>query len=114
MLWLILWLTPYAEPAKPIVDTVDHIEFNCLFDAKGRHVLNQIILWERGHVVHWQLAQPYDVPIPNGVRTFRSGVYREYRYRYGTLHTITDDDPEQMDLLKLPKHERRGLRPETR
>lgn len=86
-------------------------EVNHYYDDCGRHVFDQIILWdERGRVIAWRLWKADRCP------PWRCGSRWKLRLDGRLIsvpvwwHTWTQYDPEMADRAILPVEQRRGLR----
>ena len=110
-MWLLLWIGPWEGAGGPVVETVDVVEFNRVFDeCTGRETLRQIVLWERGRVVHWEMDRGQWSVVPGGVRVLGvGGEFREWRGRVEVVESLYDREIE--DRAVLPCENRRGLVP---
>jgi len=109
MLILLLWLVPFDDPCKPIVDEVQVFEYNRYWCPEtGRLILTQFIFWDK-HVVHWEMEKPYHYKGNNAIRFFNNTGFREIRFKV-LRESNTYYDPEVEDRAKLDKDCRRGLK----
>ena len=114
MIALLLAILPASEP---IVDRVDLIEVNHVYDGRGKHVFDQLIFWDwsedRYEVRAWRLlktkgqwpekrGQDWVATMTDGerLREIRATIFRE---------TWTQYDPEVWERDRTPKERRRGL-----
>lgn len=123
MLWLALVLGSFGNNGTPKTETVDLLEVNHKYGDDGKHVYDQLIVWERlpdgkYHVRHWRLlddretcpgrplycAQTQDYRATwkdeAGLRAVRSKAFRE---------TWSHSDPEREDLKVWPQIMRQNL-----
>lgn len=110
-MWLLLWLGPWDGAIKPVVEEFEVVEFNRVFDAEaGREILRQIVLWDRGRVVHWEMDRGQWSVVPGGIRVLGpNGEFREWRGRWEVIESLHDREVENREVLG--RELRRGLVP---
>ncbi len=124
---LFLCLLCSVPGLRPGVDqrNVDLLELNHYHDAKGVHVYDQVIFWERipgngkYRVQDWVLVEDQDY-FNRRPRTRTPGVYEVIWHVNGKLLVITSPmlkeswtqvDPERRDQLKWPVINRNTIKP---
>lgn len=101
-------------PIEPPPIHVEQIELNHFYDSTGKHVFDQYIIWQDGHVRAWRIAKPQDVPIRNHQsRTWQMlWPVKQHHIRIRTkslVETFTQWDRELFDRQVLPPDQREPL-----
>jgi len=119
---LILLLFTVIPNDVVIKQTVDRIELNHYYDENGKVVFNQLIFYEWNHdrfdVLEYRILKFDDLSagiknfklLPNGIIFFDGGTMKCIKTS-NFIETHTQYDVEQEERLKLPKEQRKGLRP---
>ena len=125
--FLVAMLLAIVPQESVVVESVDVIEVNHLYDGCGDLVFTQVIFWDfdwrlcRLQVCAWRMVK-HDSQLPRFQRRIDHGledaftlwkdgeVVREVRAK-AVRETWTQYDPELLERELLPPEARRGLRP---
>ncbi len=110
--WLILVIAS-VRPSIVVVDKVDVVEVNTVYDGEGKETFTQLIFWEWDHlrqdheVVAWRIQRDFDAS-RGRVMFHDHGALRRVDYQL-RKRTHTKYDPEMNERKIMAVQERREL-----